>query len=110
MNNSRYINALLALFSAIVCLIALELVVRWRLDIDLLTISDLRGGGVGVIESSQAAIFDANLGWTQRSFFKSDGFNTEEFGIRSNGGVRGMGSHYPRRRRSLYGWLRRQGT
>ena len=54
MNNSRYINALLALFSAIVCLIALELVVRWRLDIDLLTISDLRGGGVGVIESSQA--------------------------------------------------------
>jgi hypothetical protein len=87
---ARNINRLLlsAGYFAAVALVStavLELVARHRLAVPLLATGDLRGSLTMVLDSSDAAVYDPHLGWSQKPHFRSAGFNTIDYGIRSNG-------------------------
>ena len=80
----RAANIALVVISCAVAGLAAEAALRFRIGVPLLSVADLRGAGVMVFDSSEAAVFDPALGWTQKPNFRSAGLNTIAFGIRRN--------------------------
>lgn len=78
------VNIAVVCVSALLALVAIEVAVRYRIEVPILSTADLRGDGVMIFDTTDAVAYDPFLGWVQKSNFRSPGFNTISFGIRRN--------------------------
>ena len=77
-------SAALLLVTTVVCLLLCELAVRVAIHAPLLAVQDFRHQRAEKI-LNQTLEYDSLLGWRLKPFYKSDGFNTLELGVRANG-------------------------
>jgi hypothetical protein len=78
-------SLLVALIVVLLCLVVGEVGVRIAIHAPLFEWRDFRHGrATGTI--NKVINYDSLLGWRLRPFIVSDGFNTLDYGIRSNGG------------------------
>jgi hypothetical protein len=81
-------SALGALIVVLLCLVVGEVGVRVAIHTPLFEWRDFRQGrATGTINN--AIQYDSLLGWRLKPFQKNDGFNTLDYGFRSNGGADG---------------------
>jgi hypothetical protein len=76
----------LVLTSVLLTFVGLELCTRWALSQPFLTLRDFRQEHAAK-PLNDAIEYDRLLGWRLKPFIRSPGFNTPEFGFRSNGGT-----------------------
>jgi hypothetical protein len=77
-------SAALVLVTMAACLLLCELAVRVAVHAPLLALQDFRHQRAEKT-LNQTLEYDSVLGWHLKPFFKSDGYNTLELGVRANG-------------------------
>jgi lysophospholipase L1-like esterase len=82
--NAFALPGLIILFSMLVSLIIAEAAYRIAAGFPVFDASNWRSEGVRMRRVGDRAIYDPIMGWTLKARYRSDGFNTIDYGIRRN--------------------------
>lgn len=81
---SRLGNAVLALISLLVSILAIEVGFRLAFGVPMFELANWRGDHTVILDSGDLPVTDPVLGWVSRPHYKSPAHNTLEHGIRRN--------------------------